>query len=277
MADAPGPFVCDAAPVRLLYVELMETIAAGRIALWEGGSLWVFDVPGAAEAPCRTEMHAHHAFQLTFSLGGGFTFNVEDGVVPGPFAIVAPDTLHAFEAQGLVSHLFVEPESRAGRTLEQLMQGRLVASMTPAQALDSPEIILAAFRDPHDPRRALRDVGMKITDRIAGHARVAEPDRRVRQIIKWATDNLDSSLGIDEAAQGVGLSSSRASHLFVEETGLPFRTYVLWLRLVRAVDARVAGSSLTDAAQEAGFSDSAHLSRTFKRMFGLPAAALEMS
>ena len=255
----------------------METIASGRIVLWEGGSLWVFDVPGAAEVPSRTEMHAHHAFQLTFSLGGSFKFDVEDGVVPGPFAVVAPDTLHAFEARGLVSHLFVEPESRAGRTLEQLMQGRPAASMNAAQAQDSPHLILEAFQHPHDPRGALREAGMKISDRIAGHARVVEPDRRVRQIIKWATANLDRPLGIDEAARGVGLSSSRASHLFVEETGLPFRTYVLWLRLVRAVDVRTAGRTLTEAAQEAGFADSAHLSRTFTRMFGSPAAALEMS
>jgi AraC-like DNA-binding protein len=63
----------------------------------------------------------------------------------------------------------------------------------------------------------------------------------------------------------------------VEETGLPFRTYVLWLRLIRAADAHAGGLSLTEAAQDAGFADSAHLSRTFKRMFGIPAAALEMS
>jgi AraC-like DNA-binding protein len=96
-------------------------------------------------------------------------------------------------------------------------------------------------------------------------------------MIKWAGEHLDSGLGIHEAARGVGLSPSRASHLFVEETGLPFRTYVLWLRLMRAVDAHTSGLSLTDAAQEAGFADSAHLSRTFKRMFGLPAASLDMS
>jgi AraC-like DNA-binding protein len=255
----------------------MGTIATGRIVLWEGGSLWVFDVPGAGEAPSRTELHAHHAFQLTFSLGGSFSFIVANGLMPGPFVIVAPDTALAFEARGLVSHLFVEPESRAGRTLEQLMQGRPAAAMTAAQVRDSPDLILEAFRHSRDPRSALREAGMKIADGIAGHVRVAEPDRRVRQIIKWATDNLEISLGIDEAARCVGLSPSRASHLFVEETGLPFRTYVLWLRLVRAVDVRTAGRTLTEAALEAGFSDSAHLSRTFKRMFGLPAAALEMS
>lgn len=255
----------------------METIAAGRITFWEGGSLWVFDVPGAVEAPSRNALHAHHAFQLTFSLGGSFILHLEDRVTPGPLAIVAPDTLHAFEACGLVALLFIEPESRAGRTLTQLIQGQSATTLTADQAQDASHLILEAFRHPHDPKAALREAGMKIASRIAGHARAAEPDRRVRQIIKWARDNLDGAVAIKAAAEGVGLSPSRASHLFVEETGLTFRTYVLWLRLVRAVDAHLDGMSLTEAAQEAGFADSAHFSRTFKRMFGLPAAALEMS
>ena len=255
----------------------MDKIASGRLAFWEGGSLWVFDVPAGAEAPSRTDLHAHHAFQLTFSLGGDFNLFLEDGAIPGPFAVVAPDVLHAFDAAGLVALLFIEPESRAGRTLTQILAGARAAPISAAQAQDSPEIIRKAFHHPGDSRAALRDAGKFITDRIAGHARAAEPDRRVRQIIKWAGENLDGSPAINEAAQSVGLSASRASHLFVEETGLPFRTYVLWLRVTRAVDAHIAGMSLTEAAQEAGFADSAHLSRTFKRMFGLPAAALEMS
>jgi AraC-like DNA-binding protein len=62
----------------------------------------------------------------------------------------------------------------------------------------------------------------------------------------------------------------------VEATGLPFRTYVVWLRLMRAVELYSAGSSLTDAAHGAGFSDSSHLSRTFRRMFGIPADSLRL-
>jgi len=254
----------------------MKTIAAGRIAFWEGGSLWVFDVPGALDAPSRNDLHTHHAFQLTFSLGGEFSLHLEDRVVPGPSAVVAPDTPHAFEARGLVSLLFIEPESRAGRSLTLLMGGQPAAPISAAQARDAPALIKRAFEHATDSRSALRDVGMQITSRIAGHVSSVEPDRRVRQIIKWASENLDGALGMNEAADAVGLSSSRASHLFVEETGLPFRTYVLWLRLVRAVDAHTRGLSLTNAAQEAGFADSAHLSRTFKRMFGLPAASLDM-
>lgn len=255
----------------------MKTIAAGRIAFWEGGSLWVLDVPMASEAPTRNDLHAHHAFQLTFSLGGEFRLHLEDRIAPGPFAVVAPDTPHAFEATGRVALLFIEPESRAGRSLTQLMEGQLAAPISAEQAWDAPELIRRAFEHPVDARCALREAGMLISNRIAGHVRSVEPDRRVRQIIKWAVENLDSALGIDAAAASVGLSPSRASHLFVEETGLPFRTYVLWLRLVRAAEAHTRGLNLTEAAQEAGFADSAHLSRTFKRMFGVPAAALEIS
>jgi AraC-like DNA-binding protein len=44
---------------------------------------------------------------------------------------------------------------------------------------------------------------------------------------------------------------------------------VLWLRLERALGAYVAGKTLTEAAYAGGFSDSAHFSRTFKKMFGI--------
>ena len=70
------------------------------------------------------------------------------------------------------------------------------------------------------------------------------------------------------------LSESRFSHLFTKETGLPFRTYVLWRRLMQAVERRAAGATLTEAAHQAGFSDSAHFSRTFLRMFGIPADSM---
>lgn len=255
----------------------METLATGRIALWEGGSLWVFDVPGEADAPIRRAEHAHHAFQLTFSLGGAFSIHLEDRVLPGPFAQVAPDKLHSFEARGLVAHLFIEPEGRAGRSLLQVIQGQPSALNITEQISDAPDLIRRAFEHPTDARNAMREVGIEICSRVAGRTHPVDPDRRVRQIITWANENLDGALGINEAADRVGLSPSRASHLFVETTGLPFRTYVLWLRLVRAVDAYTRGVSLTEAAHEAGFADSAHLSRTFKRMFGLPAASLKLS
>jgi AraC-like DNA-binding protein len=42
------------------------------------------------------------------------------------------------------------------------------------------------------------------------------------------------------------------------------------------VEAFAAGESLTTAAYRAGFADSAHLSRTFRRMYGMSAATLTL-
>ena len=49
---------------------------------------------------------------------------------------------------------------------------------------------------------------------------------------------------------------------------------MLWRRLIRALEVYAGGQSLTEAAHMAGFSDSAHFSRVFKRFFGLPATTL---
>jgi AraC-like DNA-binding protein len=63
-------------------------------------------------------------------------------------------------------------------------------------------------------------------------------------------------------------------HLFFEQMGISCLRYVLWLRLLDAIEAASCGASATEAAQEAGFSDAAHLTRTFRRMFGIPPSAV---
>ena len=64
-------------------------------------------------------------------------------------------------------------------------------------------------------------------------------------------------------------------HVFTESVGIPLRPYLLWLKLQRAATSIVNGVRLTEAAFEAGFADSAHMSRTFKRMFGMTPSALQ--
>ncbi|KAI3602682.1 hypothetical protein D8I24_3233 (plasmid) [Cupriavidus necator H850] len=48
-----------------------------------------------------------------------------------------------------------------------------------------------------------------------------------------------------EIAAAVHLSPERFRHLFLEETGIRFRPYVLWLRMEVAIASYAAGNNLT--------------------------------
>lgn len=246
--------------------------------MWEGGALWIINAtPQTARDTQRTDPHAHHAIQVTLGLGGHFRLDMPGLHVGGDAVAVAPDAEHTFEAEGLFAILFVEPESRQGRAIAaQLFRGRALAAVPDAMLGDFRIRIAEAFKRPDCGNAAFIDLGRGLIAHMAGGARGDVPDLRVRKVIAWAADQLDGPVSLSDAP-GVNLSTARLRHLFVEQTGLPFKTYVLWLRLTRAVERFAAGSPLTTAAHEAGFSDSAHLSRTFRRMFGIAPAALRIT
>ena len=99
--------------------------------------------------------------------------------------------------------------------------------------------------------------------------------RHVEQALRYIEKNISGMPRLTEAAAAAHLSPSHLTHVFSQETGMPFRRYVLWARLVRAVEAVSDGGNLTEAALRAGFSDSAHLSRVFRANFGLPPSLLQ--
>ena len=119
-------------------------------------------------------------------------------------------------------------------------------------------------------------IGPALIEGLAGKEARGAIDTRIRDVIRWVADEPDPPITLEAAARIAGLSPSRLSHLFVEQTGLSFKTYLLWIRLTRAVRLMTEGLSLTAVAHEAGFSDSAHFSRTFRRMFGIAPANLKL-
>jgi AraC-like DNA-binding protein len=99
-------------------------------------------------------------------------------------------------------------------------------------------------------------------------------DGRIERAIATMRGSLDTVPRLDELAGAARLSAGRFGHLFREVTGIPMRRYQLWLRLVAALAELSSGCSLTEAAHAAGFADSAHMTRTFRRMFGIAPSAL---
>lgn len=264
-ADAAPPWSLVARPAR-------GSEGSGRIYTWQGGSLWIGRSQG------RTDWHAHHAHQLAFAPEGELRFRTEaQGEWTGfTGALVPSHCPHQFEVDGLAAaHLFVEPESRAGRALLQRFAPAQVAALPVDEARAAAQALFTAFTSDAGAA-AMQQAAMAVLAALCGAS--TEPDAgldpRLARALAYIRARIGQPLSLGEVAAAVALSESRFRHLFVAGTGSSFRAYLLWLRIHLAIDAAMAGASWTEAAHRAGFADSAHLSRTHKRMFGIEPTAV---
>ncbi len=244
----------------------------GRVYLWQGGSLWI------GEARGRTEWHQHHAHQLALAPQGGMRFRSGAAGRWTDFdgAVVPSHGDHQFEADGKpVIHLFVEPESRAGRALAARHGRGAVVALEPALAKSVARSLFESFHARPD-REAMLPAAEAAVARLCGAGTEADAalDSRLGRALDYIRAHIRHPLALADVAGHVALSESRFRHLFMAQTGSSFRAYLLWLRINLAIEAVMAGASWTAAAHEAGFADSAHLARTHKRMFGIEPTSL---
>lgn len=96
-------------------------------------------------------------------------------------------------------------------------------------------------------------------------------DERVVDAITYIRKNLSEKLLCQKVAASVFLSEGRFSHLFREQTGMSFASYLIYQRIMYVYGEILQGKSITDAAVAAGFSSSAHFADVNRRVFGLSA------
>lgn len=232
---------------------------------------------GSSGAPIAP--HSHYAIQLALGLPRGL--RVQLGL-HGEWqscaaALVPSKATHTIDISGcdMSVVLFIEPETPAGKALTARLQGRL-------ELLDTELVEAAAARLGQAWRvernyEAVRDACMQLVQQVSQTAHREPSDPRVLAVVEYLRQSVDQQVSLPELAKRVHLSPERFRHLFVEETGMPLRTYVLWRRLLHVFALLMRGDTLSAAAHAAGFADSAHLSRTARAMFGLPPSAFQMS
>jgi len=96
-----------------------------------------------------------------------------------------------------------------------------------------------------------------------------------RRTLEIMDEHLDADLSVELLAREVGLSPAHFSRAFKESTGRAPHRYLLTLRLEKARRLlEGAAPVLADIAQRSGFSDQAHLTRLFKREYGVTPGAV---
>lgn len=214
--------------------------------------------------------HRHHVLQLSLSLGGPHILEVGDKSFEGMGSIVAANVSHGLRSEASLL-LLLAPESLLAKRV-----GQRHLQDEPASLL--PEGLIMDFWTRRAGTLDWASIEWLLSQLVGEWSWQRQVEPRLQQVLLWF-DEVEAkghwdSLTLEQARQTAHLSTSRFLHLFSEQMGLPWRRYVRWRRLIAAVDHALSGASLTESAHKAGFSDSAHLSRSFREMFGISPSSI---
>lgn len=237
--------------------------------LWDGGFLAIGKSEGVIPR------HAHHAFQITIAFER--TMAIADAKGEWHDArgvIVPPDVEHSFDGRGADgAMLFVDPESSEGAWLRTIVGKKI--TVVPEERLQGCVTELIRFRErPLEAMEAGALIRHCVQALCAGAPPARRLDPRVTKVLQTIRESDDLRMSLEKAADIAGLSPSRFAHLFKMQVGLPFRRYILWRKLTRAVLSIGREGTIAAAAQAADFADAAHLTRTFYQMFGIPPSTM---
>jgi len=93
---------------------------------------------------------------------------------------------------------------------------------------------------------------------------------RIRPALEYIKEHFSEPLSLNEVAREIGLSPSRAYHVFKEATGENFKEYLIQVRLNEAKKRLIHSSDdITSIYLDAGFQSSASFYRAFQKMVGV--------
>ncbi len=253
---------------------MAAVVGIGDFIGWEGGCLLI------GKAISVVPRHAHLAIQIVF--GYADPVRLRDGDegdwTSYPFAIIPSRQPHSMDATASTYNavIFVEPETRGGRALSERYLKDGTASLDNADVSAAAAGLFSVWLGGAG-KPAVSDAARNVLHALTADFEPAvATDQRILHAVEYINVNLKKSITLDDVAATAFLSPGRFRHLFVEQTGIGLRPYVLWRRFLLAWELLANGRSVSTAAHEAGFADSAHFARTSRQTFGFPPSLLQV-
>jgi AraC-like DNA-binding protein len=236
----------------------------GPVAHWRGSLVLGSGIAVYAGAGSSAAAHRHSAIQVIVARDAPLRLSIAGTDLEAHAAVVPADVDHSFSARGgELLLILVEPSGVLGTALDAFAVDHLAADISDALATwtappPGPEEVVVWAR------AALAEMIGTIDSSVD---RSFRPE--VADAARLVAEQLTSVPRLDQIAREVGLSPRQLSRSFTLQVGMPFRRFIVWSRIRRAVLTVRDGHDLTTAAATAGFADSAHFSRVFLAMFGL--------
>ena len=198
--------------------------------LWDGGFAALGPTAGIVPP------HAHHAIKIVVVVDGSVGIAGNRGewrMARG--VIVRPDVVHSYQGNGAVgATIFVDPESAEGAWLKTWLRDDI--TIVPEARIQRCQPELRTFLE--HPLEGL-EIGILIRHCFhalcAGAPATRRLDERLTRVFAALQASEELRMSIEDAASLAFLSPSRFSHLFKQQVGLPFKRYMLWRKLTRAM------------------------------------------
>ena len=192
------------------------------------------------------EMHSHSACHILVGLQGDMRVITEKETVMCRGAILPSGMVHTVESFGgsLLVFLF-----DITSTVSEQMRRFIVLEERTAEGIAMSYQMLTAGDPEKDYGKFFREVmgliGIKeVCSRIT--------DERIFLAMRFVEEHLQDEVTAKDAAGAACLSESRFSHLFREQAGIAFSSWLVFRRLFCAYMKIAEGVSITDASLAAG-------------------------
>ena len=220
------------------------------------------------------DTHSHLALHFIFSLNGTFSGIVDGESFSARAVFISSDVPHTLvlDNQSALVYLF-EPVSALGHYIEDSFLKKQKFQIADKELISRIDKFLNSVFDLYSEDLCAADFDSEIL-KILGwkseeHLNVMLDERLVAvKKLLFEIDTIPHDI-MDVLCNKVNLSKSRLSHLFSKQVGISLHRYLAFIKIQKAFMYVRSGRNLTEAALDAGFDSSSHLSSTFKRMFGI--------
>jgi AraC-like DNA-binding protein len=200
---------------------------------------------------------AAHRNPVTCLLAGldrPLTVSADGDQVEADMVLIRPDVEHSVEIHGRAKVLYFDG---MGFPFDNVVASRVPRSLA-SLATDALEGSV--------------DAVWELRHCLSHHQEVCPPD--IAQIVGVIVRDPMGRMSQVELANRIGMERTRALRAFKHTTGMTFRAFKNWIGVQAAARQIAQGELVRTAAMDAGFSDSAHLTRSFRIAFGTtPSAA----
>jgi AraC-like DNA-binding protein len=210
-----------------------------------------------------TSWHSHYAWKVHVGLDAPVWLEWEAGPDPQRVAasaiVVPPGVEHRTGAVGWSSAVFLAPGSWG-------LPWKATGGPVFMQGAAATRVLEQCHAFDIDARDATSHFAGSLLPATITKRGTSPIDARVEHALRLISHAPE--LTLPEVARRVGLCLDRVSRLTIRDTGITLRQHVLWRRVTRLLSSGQQYPSLAAAALAAGFSDHAHMTRTFRHCLG---------